>query len=79
MDVQLRIAICGVHMAESLLTVGPNFVSSICKQKPIKKKPENLFFMVKKPEIFSAEISGRDGVQRQQMDGIELTASALCQ
>ena len=33
---QIWIAICGVHMAESLL-VGRNFVSGICKLKPKKK------------------------------------------
>ena len=36
-------AICGVHMAESLL-VCRNFLSGICKLKPKK----NLFFSVKK-------------------------------
>ena len=50
------IAICGVHMAESLLTrlvftfhcvlVGRYFVSSICKLKPKKKH-----FLFKKPSF----------------------------
>ena len=34
---QIWIAICGVHMAESLL-VGRNFVSGICKLKRKKTK-----------------------------------------
>jgi len=38
-DTEIWIAICGVHMAESLL-VGRDFVFDICKLKPKKpKKP----------------------------------------
>jgi len=53
----MRIAICGVPMAESLLTglvftfhrvlVGRNFASGICKLKPKKKQLKTYLFCLK--------------------------------